>query len=138
MPQFYPEGLKMEKARRAAMFSALLFPGWGQIYLGHIVRGLVFIISSLAGAALLAWQIIQASLKIIKESPFIKGTVRFEDILIVTLNALKSVNLAPFLLLLSLIFILWVVSIFDALQLGKKQELSRATGADQSIISDPQ
>ncbi len=120
------------------MFSALLFPGWGQIYLGHIVRGLVFIISSLAGAALLAWQIIQASLKIIKESPFIKGTVRFEDILIVTLNALKSVNLAPFLLLLSLIFILWVASIFDALQLGKKQELSRATGADQSIISDPQ
>ena len=128
----------MEKARKAAMFSAFLLPGWGQIYLGHIVRGLAFIISSLAGSALFAWQIIQASLKIIKESPFIKGTVRFEDILIVTLNALKSVNLAPFLLLLSLIFILWVASIFDALQLGKKQELSRATGADQSIISDPQ
>jgi TM2 domain-containing membrane protein YozV len=125
----------MEKARKAAMFSAFLLPGWGQIYLGHIVRGLAFIISSLAGSLVLAWVIIRAGIDIIRAAPFKKGTVQPGNVLDVTLDALKTVNINFLLLMISLIILLWVLSIIDAYQLGKKHDLTPASHAGQPVTS---
>lgn len=119
----------MEKANKAAIFSAVLFPGWGQLYLGHIVRGLIFMVSTLAGSFLLAWMIIRASSRIIKDAPFIKGSVRLENVIDITLDALRSINASFFLLIMFFIIVLWILSIVDAYQLGKKQDLTSATDA---------
>ena len=69
----------MDKATKAALFSALLFPGWGQFYLKRYKRGLFFIVPVLIGTLALAWSIIQVSAKIIKATPFKKGTVQLDE-----------------------------------------------------------
>jgi TM2 domain-containing membrane protein YozV len=125
----------MEKANKAAIFSAVLFPGWGQLYLGHIVRGLIFMVSTLAGSLLLAWMIIRASIRIIKNAPFMKGSVRLENIIDITVDALRSVNITFFLLIMFFVIALWVLSIVDSYQLGKKQDLMTATDDHQPAAS---
>jgi len=127
----------MDKARKAALYSALLFPGWGQIYLKHYKRGLVFLVSILAGMLSLAAAIIFSGLAIIKAAPFRKGTVQFADILGVCIKALEATDLKLFLLMIVLLILLWILSIIDAYQLGKKMAASTpATAADPESPSD--
>lgn len=109
----------MNHATKAALYSALLFPGWGQIYLKHYKRGLVFIIPVLVGTLALAWSVIQVAAGIIKAAPFKKGTVQFVNVIQVTVDAFKKLDFSYFAIMLILIAILWILSIFDAYQLGK-------------------
>lgn len=126
----------MDKATKAALFSALLFPGWGQFYLRRIKRGLVFIVPVLIGFLLLAWMIIQASIKIIKAAPFKKDTVQLANVIQVTVDALKTIDIFNFLLILCLIILLWILSVVDAYQLGKKLKPAPTTDADPGSTSD--
>lgn len=126
----------MDKATKAALFSALLFPGWGQFYLKQFLRGLFFIVPVLVGSLLLAWSIIQASISIIKAAPFKKGTVQVDQVFQVTINALKTINISFFLIVLLLIVLLWILSVIDAYQLGKKLTTEPATDADPGVVSD--
>ncbi len=125
----------MDKATKAALFSALLFPGWGQFYLRRFKRGLVFIVPVLIGFLLLAWMIIQASIKIIKAAPFKKGTVQLGNVIQVTVDALKSIDIFYFLLMLFLIVFLWILSVVDAYQLGKKLTPAPTSDADPGATS---
>lgn len=126
----------MDKATKAALFSALLFPGWGQFYLKHYKRGLIFILSVLVGTLALAWAVIQAGATIIKSAPFKKGTVQPGDVFRVTIDALKAIDFSYFLLMLLLIAALWILSIIDAYQLGKKMMTLPTTGGNQESTSD--
>jgi len=136
MPLFSHKGVAMEKATKAALFSALLFPGWGQIYLKRYKRGLVFILPVLFGVLVLTWVVVQGGIKIIKAAPFKKGAVQFANIIQVTIDALKAVDLSYFLLMLCLIAVLWVLSIVDAYQLANKMITAPTTAADQESTSD--
>jgi hypothetical protein len=121
----------MDKATKAALFSALLFPGWGQIYLKRYKRGLVFILPVLIGTLALAWMVIRVGAAIIKAAPLKKGTVHLANVIQVTVDALKAIDYSYFLLMLSLIAVLWILSIVDAYQLGKIIITDPTTAADQ-------
>lgn len=110
----------MDKGKKAALYSALLFPGWGQFYLKHYKRGLVFFLPVLMGTIALVWAVVRTGYAIIQAAPFKKGTVQAADILRVSADALKAVDLSYFLLMLLLVAALWILSIVDAYQLGKK------------------
>ncbi|MEN6507481.1 MAG: hypothetical protein ABFD63_01620 [Smithella sp.] len=110
----------MDKAKKAALYSALLFPGWGQFYLKCYKRGLVFFLPVLMGTIALAWSVVRAGSAIIQAAPFKKGTVQVADIIRVSADALKAVDLSYLLLMLLLVAALWILSIVDAYQLGKK------------------
>jgi len=125
----------MNKATKAALFSALLFPGWGQLYLKRYLRGLVFILPVLIGTLALAWAVIQTSVAIIKAAPFKKGTVQLINVIQVSVDSLKAVDLSYVLLMLSLIAILWILSIVDAYQLGKKIITVPTTAGNQESSS---
>lgn len=127
----------MNKATKAALFSALLFPGWGQFYLKRYIRGLFFIVPILIGTLTLAWTIIQVSAKIIRATPFKKGTVQLGNIIQVTADALKAIDFSYFLLMLLLIAALWILSILDAYQLGKKMMTPPTTDGNQESTSQP-
>ena len=127
----------MDKATKAALFSAILFPGWGQIYLKHYKRGLVFILPILGGTVMLAWTIISAGAAIIKAVPFKKEAFRISDVLSVTIRAFQSIDLTFFLLMIALLLFLWLISIADAYQLGKKLMEAPTTAADQQSTSNP-
>ena len=81
----------MDKATKAALFSALLFPGWGQFYLKRYKRGLVFIVPVLASALALVWSIVEIGISIIKAAPFKKGTVHPANVIQVAVDALKAI-----------------------------------------------
>ena len=126
----------MDTATKAALFNALLFPGWGQFYLKRYKRGLVFLLPVLFGIIVLAWMVVHVGANIIKAAPFKKGTVQLSQVIDVTLRALKTIDLRYFLFVLLLIALLWLLSIIDAYQLGKKMIPPAATDADQGSSSE--
>lgn len=120
----------MDKSTKAALYSALLFPGWGQFYLKCYKRGLVFFLPVLMGSIALAWSVVRAGSAIIQAAPFKKGTVQVADIVRVSADALKAVDLSYLLLMLLLVAALWILSIVDAYQLGKKMMTISTTGGN--------
>jgi len=128
----------MNKATKAALFSALLFPGWGQFYLKRYKRGLVFIMPVLIGTLALVWAIVQVGITIIKAAPFKKETVQLANVIQVTVDALKTIDFSYFLFVLCLIAALWVLSIIDAYLLGKKMMTAPTTDVRQESTSDRQ
>ena len=126
----------MDKARKAALYSALLFPGWGQIYLKHYKRGLIFILSVLVGTMSLAVTIIVSGAAIVKAAPFKKGAVQFSDVINVCVKSIEAIGLKSLFLMILLLLLLWILSIVDAYLLGKKIA-SSTIAADPQSPSDP-
>ncbi|HQM46469.1 MAG: hypothetical protein KBA28_04695 [Syntrophaceae bacterium] len=128
----------MNKAVKSALFNALLFPGWGQFYLRSFKRGLLFLLPTLFGMLAIVWMVIQAGITVIKAAPFQKGAFQFRDVFAVALNAFQTLNLFNLLLMVLLISALWVLSIIDAYQLGKKTSpLSTSSGNPESFSGPP-
>jgi hypothetical protein len=127
----------MNLATRAALFNALLFPGWGEIYLKKYKKGLWIITAFTLGILSIVWSIIQATIDILKVAPFKKGTVTFSVVLQVAINAIKSINFSFLILILFLMFLLWILSIIDAYLLGKKEMAKSSIAADQQSVSPP-
>lgn len=126
----------MDKAKKAALYSALLFPGWGQIYLKYYKRGLVFIVTILAGTLSLAMAVIVSGHAIIKAAPFKQGTVQFADVIRVCIKSFQAIDLKLFLLMITLLLVLWILSIVDAYLLGKKLSSAPTIAADPGSTSD--
>ncbi len=119
----------MNQAKKAALFNAVLFPGWGQFYLKRYKRGLIFLLPVLAAMLALAWTIIQLGAVIIKAAPFKKGTIQVSHVLQASMEAVKRVDLSYLLSIIGVIIVFWILSIIDAYQLGKKM-LSLSTTGD--------
>ena len=117
----------MNVATKAALYNALLFPGWGHLYLKKHKRGTVIILSVLAGIFAICWSIAQVALTILRTKPFKKGTVDINTVFNLAAETIKAIAeqraAAPNYILLILLFIilLWIFSIIDAYLIGKKQ-----------------
>ena len=122
----------MNIASKAALFNALLFPGWGQIYLGNYKKGISIIIASLAGVVSILLSVVQTTIAILKIAPFKKGTVTFNAVIQLTINAIKALNLFYLYLILFLMILLWIFSIIDAYIIGKK-EIQSTVASKESI-----
>jgi hypothetical protein len=127
----------MNLAIRAALYNALLFPGWGHLYLKRYKRGLMFIVPVLAGMLSICWAVIQVAINILKAHPLKKGTVDMTTVVSLSLDSTKAINFNYFSLILSFIVLVWIISIIDAYQLGKKQMRELTTSADQQSVSPP-
>jgi hypothetical protein len=111
----------METATKAALFSALLFPGWGQIYLKRYKRGIAIILPVLAGMLSICWSAVQVAISILKAAPLKKGTVDMSAVIKLSMDSVKALDSIYFSIIFLFIVFLWMFSIVDAYQLGKKQ-----------------
>jgi TM2 domain-containing membrane protein YozV len=111
----------MNVAVKAAIFSAILFPGWGQIYLKRYKRGIAIILPVLAGIIYICWSLIQVAISTIKAAPPQKGSVDINTVLKLTNDSLKTMDSTTISFITLIIIGLWIYSIFDAYLLGKKQ-----------------
>ena len=111
----------MNLAVRAALLNALLFPGWGEIYLKKSKRGIIIITAVMIGIISILFSVIQATIKILKIAPFKKGSVTLFAVIQLAIDAIRSINFTYLFLVLSSIILLWVISIIDAYQLGKEE-----------------
>ncbi|OGP67349.1 MAG: hypothetical protein A2W27_04900 [Deltaproteobacteria bacterium RBG_16_44_11] len=121
--------MEINLATKAALLSALLFPGWGQLFLKRYKRGLAIILPAVIGVILISLYVVQMAVAVLKAAPLKKEAVNFSAVVQLSINAVKSLNLFYLLIILSLIILLWIFSIVDAYLLGKK-EMSKATTID--------
>ena len=122
----------MNLATKAALFNALLFPGWGEIYLKKYKRGILIIIAIIAGSLSILWSIVHTTMKILRFAPFKKGTVTFSAVIQLTIDSIKALNLFYISLILLSMIMLWIFSIIDAYLLGK-EEMAKAVIPEESI-----
>lgn len=127
----------MNEAVKATIFSAFLFPGWGQIYLKNYKRGIAIILPVLFCIISLCWVIIRVVTNVIKATPLKQGTIDMQAILKIAADSLKVLNSRYIVFILLPIFVLWIISIIDAYFLGKKQMLEATTSADPESPSPP-
>jgi TM2 domain-containing membrane protein YozV len=113
----------MNIATKAALFNALLFPGWGQIYLKKYKKGILIIIAIIAGVSSILWSVVQTTKNILKIAPFKKGTVTFSAVVQLAMDSIKALNLSYLFLILLSMILLWIFSIIDAYISGKKEIL---------------
>jgi TM2 domain-containing membrane protein YozV len=121
----------MNLAIKGALFNALIFPGWGQIYLKKYTKGILIIIAMSTGVISILWSVAQATINILKIAPIKKGTVTFVDIVQLAIDAVKALNLFYLYLIFSPMILLWIFSIIDAYMIGKKEMAKINTAADQ-------
>lgn len=127
----------MNSATKAALFNALLFPGWGHFYLKKYKRGMMFILPVAVGMLSICWAAVQVALNILKATPFQKGTADMPAIIKLSIDSTKAIDLNYFSLILLFMLLLWIFSIIDAYQLGKKKIEKTTTSADQQSSSPP-
>ena len=111
----------MNLATKAALYNALLFPGWGHFYLKEYKRGLVILLPFLAGMLWICFAVVQVAYGVLKATPFKKGTVDVTAIVKLSVDSAQAINSGYFSLILLLIVLLWIFSIVDAYRLGKKR-----------------
>jgi len=122
----------MNLATKAALFNALLFPGWGQIYLKKYKKGISIIIATIAGVLSIIWFVIQTTINILKIAPLKKGTITFSAVVNLTIDSIKALNLFYLFLILFFMILLWIFSMIDAYISGKK-EIQSTVAPKESI-----
>jgi TM2 domain-containing membrane protein YozV len=127
----------MNPAIKAALFSALLFPGWGQIYLKKYKRGILIMLPVIAGIVSITWAIVGVAFSVIKAAPMKKGEVDFSAVVNLTNSSIKALDSYYFSFIILLIIFFWVFSTIDAYLLGKKEMSVSNTSADQQSVSPP-
>jgi len=115
--------------------SALLFPGWGQLYLKKYKRGLAFLLPVAAGTLAIVWAVVKVALAVLKATPFKKGSVHFSEIIILVVNSVKSLDLFYLILIIIFMILLWIFSTVDAYFLGKK-EIQMPTTQVRDTVSE--
>jgi TM2 domain-containing membrane protein YozV len=111
----------MKTSIKAALWSAFVFPGLGQMYLKRYLRGLVPMLLVLAGLGILIAQAVVVALKALEQID-LQGVVM--DMKAVSDLAAKSAaggDSYSSLILLG-IALCWFLSIIDAYRLGKEKE----------------
>jgi TM2 domain-containing membrane protein YozV len=120
----------MKKSYKAALMSAFLFPGSGQLYLKRYWQGLIIMGICIAGLAYIVWQAIVKALSIM-DSELLKvqqgGNVDIQGITAM-LNS-KDTSSSPYgNIILFGIICCWIYAIIDAYLSGKEEEQKDSQG----------
>ncbi len=113
----------MKASIKAALLSALVFPGSGQMYLKRYVRGLIPMVLVLAGLGVLIVQATVGALQVLDKMQIQLqgGTVDMNAVS--NLAAGSSTHGDPYSSLISIgIAVCWIFSVIDAYRLGKEKD----------------
>jgi hypothetical protein len=111
----------MNKAIKAALLSALVFPGLGQMYLKRYARGLIPMVIILIGLGL--W-VVDATVSALRELDRIQIQGGLIDPNAIAARAAASSASGEWYspLILPMIVVCWLLSVIDAYRLGKGKE----------------
>jgi len=106
----------MKNSTRAVLWSALVFPGSGQIVLNHRKRGAVFALLSIAAVAAMIVTAVRGTWTGLESIALQGGEISLSSMGTVVVSSLERIR-AQFLLPMVL---LWLINIADAWYTGKK------------------
>jgi len=120
----------MKKSLKAALLSGLIFPGVGQFWLKHAVRGSIQVVAVSAFLAVIVVKVTQQALATLEKIESEGGAV---DLVAIVNSANSSSSNDHVIKIASLLLVAcWVVSIIDAYVLGRKkdqEELAKNPGS---------
>jgi TM2 domain-containing membrane protein YozV len=117
----------MTNAVKGGLLSALVFPGLGQIALKRYQRGVVLMLTVLAGLAVIVVNATRQAVRIFETIESGGGAIDRDAIARAAQAAASSDSLIINLLLV-VITICWIYGIVDAYRIGKQQDLRHAGG----------
>ena len=110
----------MNKSIKAALISGLIFPGIGQISIGHKKRGWVIILVNSLFLYMIINEIIQQASSLVEKIQKSGVPLDYESISNKTTELVSISDNSSLNTLLILLIVSWVASVIDAYYLGKK------------------
>ena len=111
----------MKSSVKAALWSAFVFPGVGQMYLKRYVRGLVQMAVALAGLGALIAQATMVALQTLDRMQLQGGTLDMNAVSNLAAKSSASGDwYSPF--IVPMIVVCWIFSVIDAYRLGREKE----------------
>jgi TM2 domain-containing membrane protein YozV len=113
----------MKKAVKGALWSGLVFPGFGQLIVKRPVRGIVFIVATSVTVSMLAERIIVRVLAAVQEITASGEPLDMVTIVSASRRATAITDSLALKLLVILAALLWAVSVIDAFVIGRKRDV---------------
>jgi hypothetical protein len=120
----------MKNSIKGAALSGLLFPGLGQVVLGHYKRGIALALSVLVCLLVIVVKALRQALVILDK---IEAEGRVVDMSTISSIASRSSTASDAVIynfVLLLIMLLWIVAIVDAYRLGRKKDLEERSTSE--------
>ena len=112
----------MNNSLKGALWSGLIFPGLGQLVLKHYKRGTVIMLTVLVSLAVVAVKAVQHAIVILEKIESQGGAITISTITNAATKASTTSGSLTLKFVLLLIFLCWVIGIFDAYLIGKKMD----------------
>jgi len=113
----------MNNSLKGGLLSGLVFPGLGQVVLKHYRRGIVLMLTVLAGLSVIVVKAIQQALTTLEKIESRGGIIDMSTILNAATQATTSSDSLIVDFLLLLIMICWIFGVIDAYGIGKEKDL---------------
>jgi hypothetical protein len=117
----------MTNAVKGALLSALVFPGFGQIALKQYQRGVVLMLTVLAGLAVIVVNAARQAMRIFETIESEGGAIDRDAIARAAAQATAPSDSLMMNLLLVVITICWIYAAVDAHRIGKQQDLQQGS-----------
>ncbi len=113
----------MNHSVKGAFLSGAVFPGLGQVFLKHYVRGIALMLAVSASLVVIVKIALEQALAILEKIQWEGGTIDMITISNAATQASTSSDSRMFNFLLFLIVSCWLIGIVDAYRIGKKKDL---------------
>ena len=113
----------MSNALKGALFSGLLFPGYGQVILKHYKRGIVLMSTVFAILMAMVSETVHYAFTIFEKIELAGGAIDIQSITEAASQATANSESLLYHLELLLITICWIFGMVDAYRLGKRKDL---------------
>lgn len=112
----------MNNSLKGALLSGLVFPGVGQIYLGHYKRGVLFVLTASISLLVMLVKALQYAFALLEEIELKGGVISMSQISNAANQALTVSESLVFMLFFLLIVVCWILGIVDAYRTGRKKD----------------
>lgn len=113
----------MNHSVKAAFLSGAVFPGLGQVFLKHYVRGVALMLVVSVSMVVLVKKAVEQALAILERVQWEGGSIDMITISNAATQASTSSDSHTFNFLLLLMVSCWLIGIVDAYRIGKKKDL---------------
>jgi hypothetical protein len=113
----------MNNSQKGAFWSGLVFPGLGQVVLKHYKRGVVIMVTVLAGLSVMVVVAVKKAFIVLEKIASEGRAIDMNTILDVASQISTNSDSLIFSFSLLLITSCWIIWVVDAFRIGKKKDL---------------
>ncbi|MBW2671421.1 MAG: hypothetical protein JRD87_16420 [Deltaproteobacteria bacterium] len=113
----------MNNSQKGAFWSGLVFPGLGQVVLKHYKRGVVIMVTVLAGLSVMVVVAVKKAFIVLEKIASEGRAIDMNTILDVASQISTNSDSLIFSFSLLLITSCWIIGVVDAFRIGKKKDL---------------